>query len=801
MEYVMNEKALTTLEFDKVIRQLEGFATTAPGKERCRALKPMDAISDIITAQKETSDALARIFKKGTLSFSGVKDIRDSLLRLSVGASLGIPELLSVSSLLNAASRAIAYGQSEAAKDTELPPDALDCYFSVLQPLTLLKKEIDRCILSEEEIADDASPGLRSVRRSMHAAEEKIHAQLNSLLISSRTYLQDGVVTMRNGRYCVPVRSECKNNIPGMVHDQSSSGSTVFIEPMGVVKLNNELRELEIREQKEIEAVLAALSNQAAESQDALRLDLDTLVTLDFIFAKGQLSRHYRGCEPRLTTKGIIRLKKARHPLLDPKKVVPIDLTLGETFDLLIVTGPNTGGKTVSLKTVGLLTLMGLSGLHIPANEGSTINVFNEVYADIGDDQSIEQSLSTFSSHMTNVVNFLEKADQHSLVLFDELGAGTDPIEGAALAMAILSFLHNMKVRTMATTHYSELKLFALSTDQVENASCEFDVETLRPTYRLLIGIPGKSNAFAISQKLGLPGYIIEDAKKRIDTQDESFEDVISNLEASRLRIEKDEAQIASYKEEAKRLRNELDAQKKKLDEQKDRILIKAQERARQMIQEAKDYADESIRIINRTAEGGGVSRMMEEERAKLRTKLDSVSPKTSAAPEKPKTKTPDPKKLKLGDTVKIHSMNLTGTVCSLPNAKGELFVQAGIFRTQVRLSDLELVDVPTISGDGVPPVRQKSSASQIKMSKSASISPEVNLIGMTVDEALPKMEKYLDDAYLAHMEKVRVVHGRGTGALRNAVQQRLRRLKYVKSFRLGEFGEGDSGVTIVEFK
>ncbi len=796
----MNEKALTTLEYHKVIAQLTAYATTQPGKELCQNLKPMDAISDIITAQKETSDALSRIIRKGSLSFSGVKDIRDSLLRLSIGASLSITELLSISSQQKAASRAIAYGKRETEEQLE---DALDGYFSALQPLATLTREIDRCIISEDEIADDASPGLRSVRRSMHLAEEKIHAQLNSLLINARTYLQDGVITMRNGRYCVPVRSEFKNNVPGMVHDQSSSGSTMFIEPMGVVKLNNELRELEIKEQKEIEAILATLSNLAADYLEELRINMNTLITLDFIFAKAMLSRQHRGCEPRLTTKGIVRLKKARHPLLDPKKVVPIDLTLGETFDLLIVTGPNTGGKTVSLKTVGLLTLMGLSGLHIPANEGSTINVFNEVYADIGDDQSIEQSLSTFSSHMTNIVNFLEKADRHSLVLFDELGAGTDPTEGAALAIAILSFLHNMKVRTMATTHYSELKLFALSTDHVENASCEFDVETLRPTYRLLIGIPGKSNAFAISQKLGLPGYIIEDARKRIDTQDESFEDVISNLEASRIRLEKDEAQIAAYKEEIVSLRNQLETQKDKLEQQKERIIRQAQDKARDVLQEAKDFADETIRIINKTTNDSSISRQLEEERTKLRNKLNQVSSPAPVKEEAPKKKTPDPKKLKIGDTVKVHSLNLTGTVSSLPNAKGDLYVQVGIFRSQVKLSDIEIIDVPTVSGDGVPQQlkRSKSSTSQIKMSKSSSISPEVNLIGMTVDEAIPTMEKYLDDAYLAHLEKVRVVHGRGTGALRNAVQQRLRRLKYVKTFHLGEFGEGDSGVTIVEFK
>ncbi len=799
----MNEKALITLEYDKIITRLADCASTAPGKEFCRALKPMDSISDIISAQKETSDALARILRKGSLSFGGVKDIRDSLLRLSVGASLGIGELLAISSLQMAAARAIGYGKRE---NTEENGDVLDGYFQALQPLSSLTREIDRCIISEEEIADDASPGLRSVRRSMHAAEDKIRTQLNSLLVNSRTYLQDSVITMRNGRYCVPVRSECKGNVPGMVHDQSSSGSTMFIEPMGVVKLNNELRELEIKEQKEIEAVLASLSNLAAEYQSELRGNLEILIQLDVIFAKAALSRQYRGSEPRLTTKGIIRLKKARHPLLDQKKVIPIDVTLGEAFDLLVVTGPNTGGKTVSLKTVGLLTLMALAGLHIPANEGSTIPVFHEVYADIGDKQSIEQSLSTFSSHMTNIVDILEKADQHSLVLFDELCAGTDPTEGAALAISILSFLHNMKVRTMATTHYSEIKLFALSTDHVENACCEFDVETLRPTYRLLIGIPGKSNAFAISQKLGLPEFLIEDAKKRLDTQDESFEDVISNLEASRIRAEKNEAQIDSYKEEIVQLRNQLEAQKEKLEQQKDKILRQAQDKARDLLQEAKDYADETIRIINKTTDGSNeISRQLEQERTKLRTKLNGVSAPADPKPQKPeaKKKTPDPKKLKVGDSVRVLSMNLTGTVSTLPNARGDLFVQMGIFRSQVNLKDLELIDVPTISGDGVPqPVkRAKGSSGQIRMSKSSSISPEVNLIGMTVDEAIPVMEKYLDDAYLAHLEKVRVVHGRGTGALRNAVQQRLRKLKYVKSFHLGEYGEGDTGVTIVEFK
>ena len=797
----MNQKALSTLEYTKIIVQLEEYASTSMGKKLCRELVPMDDIDDIKTAQAQTSDALARIIKKGSISFSGAKDIRDSLLRLKVGSSLSIIELLKISSLLHVVLRACDYGKRDNETEND---DALDEMFRNLAPIVSLSKEIDRCILSEEEIADDASNGLRNVRRSMKNTAEKIRSQLNSLVVNSRTYLQDGVITMRNGRYCVPVKAEHKSNVPGMVHDQSSSGSTIFVEPLSVVKLNNELRELEIREQKEIEAILASLSNLTCEHIDELTLDLELISQLDFIFAKASLSRNYRGCEPRFNTDGIIRLKNARHPLLDPHRVVPITLTLGESFDLLIVTGPNTGGKTVSLKTVGLLTLMGLAGLHVPASEGTTLSVFKEVYADIGDEQSIEQNLSTFSSHMTNTVKFLDKADKDSLVLFDELGAGTDPVEGAALAMAILSFLHNMQVRTMATTHYSELKLFALSTPGVENASCEFSVETLRPTYRLLVGIPGKSNAFAISRKLGLPNFIIEDAKKHIDSQDESFEDVISNLEASRVQMEQDQQRIAAYKEEMESLRKQLEQQKDKLEQQKAKIMRDAHEKAHKVLQDAKDYADETIRIINKTTDGGEVSRLLEEERTKLRTKLDKTAPKTQTVKKAASSKAPDAKKLKLGDAVKVISLNLRGIVSTLPNAKGDLFVQMGILRSQVNIKDLELIDEQTISGDGVPAMNIKhkgNGSGKIRMSKSATVSPEINLIGKTVDEAIPELDKYLDDAYLAHLEKVRVVHGRGTGALRNGVHQHLRKLKYVKSFHLGEFGEGDSGVTIVSFK
>lgn len=798
----MNQKALQILEYNKITAQLAEYASSPLGKSLCQSLLPSSNLEEIIQSQTETTDALTRVRQKGSVSFSGIRSISDSLKRLEIGSSLSIPELLSVSSQLTAAARVKAYGRHE---DSELPDDSLEEMFKALEPLTPLNTEIKRCILSEDEVSDDASPGLRHVRRQMRGIGDRIHTQLNSILNSNRTYLQDAVITMRDGRYCLPVKAEHKNQVAGMVHDQSSTGSTLFIEPMAIIKLNNELRELEIQEKKEIEAVLADLSNQTAPYTGELLANQTILAQLDFIFAKAALSRHYKGSEPRFNNRGFIHIKDGRHPLLDPQKVVPITIRLGDEFDLLIVTGPNTGGKTVSLKTVGLFTLMGQAGLHIPAFDGSELAVFHEVFADIGDEQSIEQNLSTFSSHMTNTVKFLDKADKDSLVLFDELGAGTDPVEGAALAMAILSFLHNMKVRTMATTHYSELKLFALSTPGVENASCEFNVETLRPTYRLLVGIPGKSNAFAISRKLGLPEFIIDDAKKHIDSQDESFEDVISNLEASRVQMEQDKEQIAAYKEEMESLKKQLSAQKEKLEQQKAKILQDANEKARKVLQDAKDYADETIRIINKKTDGGEVSRLLEEERTKLRTKLDKTASKAQISqPKASPSKKPDAKKLKLGDAVKVVSLNLRGIVSSLPNARGDLFVQMGILRSQVNINDLELIDEQTISGDGVPAMRTKqkgNGSGKIRMSKSATVSPEINLIGKTVDEAIPELDKYLDDAYLAHLEKVRVVHGRGTGALRNGVHQHLRKLKYVKSFHLGEFGEGDSGVTIVTFK
>lgn len=835
----MNQKALKTLEYTKIITQLESHAASPLGKSLCRELSPSSDLEEIRTRQAQTTDAVNRVRLKGSVSFSGLREIGGSLKRLEIGSSLSIPELLSISSVLTVASRAKAYGRRDTedppvftprfpgqkppkqAEVAEYVPDSLDPLFQSIEPLTPLNNEIKRCILSEDEIADEASPGLSRVRRSIKAAADRIHTQLNSILNSHRTYLQDAVITMRDGRYCLPVKAEYKNQVSGMVHDQSATGSTLFIEPMAIVKLNNEIRELEIQEQKEIEAVLATLSNEAAPHIEELRLNMELLAQLDFIFAKAALSRQYQCSAPVFNDKGRIHIKDGRHPLLDPQKVVPINIWLGKNFDLLIVTGPNTGGKTVSLKTVGLFTLMGQAGLHIPAWEGSELAVFDEVFADIGDEQSIEQSLSTFSAHMTNIVSILQQADSRSLCLFDELGAGTDPTEGAALAIAVLSFLHNMKCRTMATTHYSELKVFALTTPGVENACCEFSVETLQPTYRLLIGIPGKSNAFAISKKLGLPDFIIEDAKSHLEAKDESFEDLLASLETSRVTIEKEQEEIRSYKEEIAQLKSRLTQKEERLDERKDKLIRNASEEAQRILREAKETADQTIREINRLASESGVGKELEAQRAKLREQIKKTDDKLAVKAKGP-SQPISPKKLKIGDGVKVLSMNLKGTVSTLPDAKGDLFVQMGILRSRVNIRDLELIredDISATLGDGSSRTYggtaagskakktfsqakgNGSGSGQIRMSKSFSVGTEVNLIGMTTDEAVPAMEKYLDDAYLAHMPSVRVVHGRGTGALKNACHKRLRQLKYVKDFRLGEFGEGGTGVTIVTFK
>ena len=772
----MNPKALKTLEYNKIIDKLTEFAGSALAKEMCRNLQPSTDLYEIQALQKETSDALSRIYQKGAVSFRGVRDIRGSIKRLEIGAIIGINELLSICSLLDVCSKVKAYSRNDRDPDFE---DSLEAMFQALQPLTPVSSEIRRCIASEEELNDDASPALFKIRR---------------------TYLQDAVVTMRNGRYCIPVKAEHRGQIPGMIHDQSSTGSTLFVEPMAVIKLNNDLRELELKEEKEIEMILATLSARCGEETEALRDDLDLLTKLDFIFARAQLSRSMNGTQPDFNEEGRILIKKGRHPLLDKKKVVPIDIQLGKDFELLIITGPNTGGKTVSLKTVGLFTLMGQAGLHIPAFDHSELSVFHEVFADIGDEQSIEQSLSTFSAHMTNTVSILKEADDRSLVLFDELGAGTDPTEGAALAIAILSNLHRRGSRVMATTHYSELKVFALSTPGVENGCCEFDVETLRPTYRLLIGVPGKSNAFAISQKLGLSQDIIEEAKTHLTKQDEDFEDLLADLEQKRVTIEQERDQINSYKEEIRELKQRLESKQEKLDLSRDKILREANEQARNILQEAKDYADTTIRNFQKYGKAAGVSaKDMEKERGKLREKMSTVDKKLSAKNAAPKKshKQLTAKDLHIGDSIKVLSLNLKGTVSTLPDAKGNLFVQMGILRSQVNIRDLEKLDDTVITGGNF----SKTGSGKIKMSKSASVSTEINLLGKTVDEAIMELDKYLDDAYIAHLPSVRIVHGKGTGALRKGVHNYLRRQKHVKSYRLGEFGEGDAGVTIVEFK
>ena len=789
----MNYKSLTTLEYDKIIDRLVSFAASDKAKERLKKLVPMTDIHDINAALSETSDALSRVYAKGAVSFGGVHDVGASVKRLEIGSSLNTVELLHISSLLTAAARVKNYYE-----DTT---DSLTGYFHALEPLTPLNTEIKRCILSEDEISDDASANLRSIRRQKVLAAERIHTELNKMLNSSsvRNCLQDFVITSRSGRYCLPVKAEYKSQVPGMVHDQSATGSTLFIEPAAVVKLNNDIRELELKEQAEIEAILAELSAKASEFTDELLTDFQVLTTLDFIFAKAQMSKQYKCSCPVMNTNNYINIKKGRHPLIDPHKVVPIDIYLGKDFNLLIITGPNTGGKTVSLKTVGLLTLMAQSGLHIPALDHSELAVFDNVFADIGDEQSIEQSLSTFSSHMTNTVSILKEADAHSLILFDEIGAGTDPTEGAALAISILNDLHKRGITTMATTHYSEIKVYALTTDGVENACCEFDVESLRPTYRLLIGIQGKSNAYAISIKLGLPDYIIKDDSARMDADDVQFEDLLSDLEHSRITIEKERAEINAYKQEIQQLKDELKTKSDRLDERRDKILRKANEEAAAILKDAKEYADQTIKTMNKH---GMTVKELEKQRSAIRDKMNKRQEKLSIQSAKPKAhKAHDISEFKVGTHVRVLSMNLIGTVTAPPSPKGEITVQMGSLSTKTKINNLEILVGYKDPEEAKKAPKGAGGSGKIKMSKAASISHEINLLGLTVDEAVAKLDKYLDDAYISRIPQVRIVHGKGTGALRNGVTAYLRGVPYIKSFRLGEIGEGDTGVTIVDFK
>lgn len=792
----MNEKALHILEFDKITARLATLASSDPGKEKCRRLQPLSDIDQINRMQDETEAAFGRLLQKGNISFGSTYDVRASLKRLDVGSSLNTHELLQITKLLENVSLVRSYGQPGRETDAS---DILTESFNLLEPLRRETEEVRRCILAEDEIADDASPGLRAVRRQIQTTEDRIHTELTRIVSSSanKDVLQDTLVTTRDGRYCIPVKNEYRNSVAGIIHDQSSSGSTVFIEPASIVRLNNEIRELEGKEQQEIEKILADLSESYAAHTSLIRQDYDTMVSLDFIFARARLAMEQNATRPIIEKDRIIDIRKARHPLIDKKKVVPIDIRLGEDFDLLVITGPNTGGKTVSLKTTGLLELMGMSGLHIPAASQSRIAVFKRVYADIGDEQSIEQSLSTFSAHMTNVVRFLKHADQDSLLLFDELGAGTDPEEGAALAMAILDHLHQRGICTMATTHYSEIKIYALRTPGVENASCEFDVATLSPTYRLLIGVPGKSNAFAISRKLGLPREIIDDAKARISEEDESFEDVISGLEKQRSKLEKERNEAETTRRELKKLKKELEEQKAQLSDRKKNMISDSSAEAKKILQEAKDYADKTISYFQKH---GGKVREMEEQRTALRKRMDKLNSNISTVSQK-KTANSNltAKDLKIGDRVRILSLNLKGTVSTLPDKKGDLFVTCGIMRMKSHLKDLE--KLPDEDEAGQASNKSKRRTTGGNLGKAMSISPEINLLGKTVDEATSELGKYLDDAFLAHLDQVRIVHGKGTGALRAGVQKYLKKNKHVESFRLGEFGEGDSGVTIAKLK
>ncbi len=794
----MNKKVLHTLEYDKIIERLAGFATNDAGRSMCEGLLPSSDPDKIAFMQQQTADAFARILRNGRISFGGIVELRPALKRLELGSTLSIEELLQVRSLLQVSKRALLYAKDNHGEEIL---DSLTERFRSLDDLPSLFSEIDRCILSLDEISDDASPALKSIRRQIASMGERIRSQLNSLLNQAgmQTYLQDHVITMRGDRYCLPVKAEYRNQVAGLVHDQSSTGATLFIEPASVVKLNNDLKELYLSEQEEIARILARLSALVAENAEIIRADQSALFFLDFVFAKGLLAESMNASMPLFNEDHHIQLKKARHPLLDPQKVVPINLPLGEDYDQLIITGPNTGGKTVSLKTVGLLTLMGQAGLHIPASENSRLSVFRQIYADIGDEQSIEQSLSTFSSHMTNIVSILKKADENSLVLFDELCAGTDPTEGAALAIAILKQLHERKITCMATTHYSELKVYALSTPGVENGSCEFDLASLSPTYRLLIGVPGKSNAFAISKKLGLSEAIISDARERMKEEDETFEDLIADLEIRKRKLEDMELETERLNKQAKSLKQSLDSRLDKNDEMRNRILNEAKEEAARILQDAKTQADQSIRNINKygSANAPDAVKKLEQERTKLRQQMNKNTPSAKKAKPERAVSHPDPKSLKIGDYVKVLSFNTKGTVHTLPDAKGNLTVQMGILKTKVNVRDLQLMQEPVVKNKYLS---SGKSGSSVRANKSYHISPEINLIGKNADDAIADLDKYLDDAFLANLSSVRIVHGKGSGILRKAVQKHLKTLSYIKTYHDGVYGEGDSGVTIAEF-
>ena len=850
----MNEKVLHIVEFDKIIARLEEHADSQPGKKLCRELLPLDSLFEIEHAQAQTESALSHLFRKGSISFGNNRDFGYMFGALSVGASLSMPELLQLASFLDNVGRIRNYGLSKDGERSEIKgrnvnsakgtgrekagasaPDQDDPHadvlydlFDCLYPVPGLSAEIRRCILSEDQVADDASAALRKIRREMQMTGDKVHQQLAKMVNTTYSaYLQDNVITLRGDRYCIPVKAEYKSQVPGLIHDQSSSGSTLFIEPAAVVSLNNTLRELALQEKKEIDKILASLSAEAGEHLMELKDDARNMTELDFIFARADLAMEQNATRPVFNDKYYINIRHGRHPLIDPKKVVPIDIELGSDYDMIIITGPNTGGKTVTLKTVGLFELMGMAGLHIPAGDRSELSLFREVFADIGDEQSIEQSLSTFSSHMKTIVDIFRRVDRQCLCLFDELGAGTDPTEGAALAISILNFCHVRHIRTLATTHYAELKAYAMRTEGIVNASCEFNVETLQPTYRLMVGIPGKSNAFAISQKLGLPNYIIETAKEQLSQEAQNFEDLLSDLERARQQLRAEQEESARMRAALEKDRKILKDKEKQFEKRREELLQKANEDARDILAKAKEDADQAISDLRKAAQSGrgGDLSSMERTRTALRSKVNEKNAsikfkKEPAAPAGKKVRASD---LHVGDKVRVVSMGLTGTVSALPDRNGKVSVRCGILQSKVDLSDLRLVAEDAFgntldafgnpvggsekrSGSAIKRAfrdadKASSSGKEMDLSHSSTVSPELNLLGLTTDDAIWKLDKYLDEARVSHLQSVRIVHGKGTGALRNAVHQYLRKQKWIKSFRLGDFGEGDAGVTIVTLR
>ena len=784
----MNNKVLQILEFNKIIEKLTAYASCEPGVRLCSKLRPDIDFHTIVQNQEETAAAVNRLRLFGNLTFPSVSDIGESLKSLAVDSSLSLNELYKIKILLEVVEKAYSYKEKA---DNENYSDSLSEYFEELSPVKDLKKELDRCIVSEDQVADSASSNLSKLRRQLKNIESRLHTELNNILQAHREYMMDAIITQRNGSYCLPIKSEYKNRVQGIIHDQSSTGSTVFIEPIDIVRMNNEIKEIEIAEALEIEKILFDLSKNTAAYTYELDINNKLVAKLDFIYAKARLANQMKASKPLFNEDSVIELKEARHPLLDPKQVVPVNISLGSGYKLLIITGPNTGGKTVLMKTVGLLTVMGQSGLHIPAFDGSRLSVYKNVFADIGDEQSIEQNLSTFSAHMKNIIYILKAADDKSLCLFDELGAGTDPTEGAALAIAVLDELKRRGSSIMASTHYSELKVYALNTEGVENASCEFDVETLRPTYRILIGVPGKSNAFAISQKLGLPMDIISEARKHISSDAISFEDLITKLETDRIALEKSRLEIEKKEREISSLKSSYDKSLEKINSQKEKLLEKARQEAQSILEEAKETADSTIRNINKIASGLGAP--LEKERDRLRNSIKENESKNK----KNIVKSSPAKKVEsvnIGDSVFIHSLNLKGTVSTLPNDKGILTVQTGIISSKVNINDLELLDEKNDN------TLKRTATRRSQGLKSLHISPEVNLIGMNVDEACSVLDKYLDDALLAHLEYVRIIHGRGSGALQKGIHAYLKRQSFVKSFKLAEFDDGGNAVTIVRF-